>query len=311
MPAQIADHVPVLANAVVDAFASPGILTLVDGTVGLGGHAERLLAAYPSLVIWGLDWDKKALEPARRRLAPFGERFRAVEASYADLTELLPQWGLRTVDGILLDLGLSSLQLADTERGFSFLRPGPLDMRMSETLQRTAWDFLNGLDEEGLSDLFQSYGEEPQARRIACRLKDRLRQGTLSNDAWEIAQVIRGAVSRPERIDPATRCFQALRIAVNHELDNLEKLLESLKGLLAPGGRAAVISYHSLEDRRVKTVFRRAASSCVCPPRSPECRCGHQAWGKLITRKAIQPDAQEMQSNPRARSGRLRVLEKL
>ncbi len=204
------------------------------------------------------------------------------------------------------------MQLLDSDRGFSFLRPGPLDMRMSRSLTMTAWQLLNALSESELADIFRNYGEEPQSRKIARVLKDHLRTQTLPNDAWEVAEVIRRAAPAPaHRIDPATRCFQALRIAVNHELDNLDNTLGFLKDVLSQGGRAAIISFHSLEDRRVKIVFHQAAKGCVCPPRIPQCICGQKPWGKLINRRVIIASPEEAQTNPRSRSAKLRILEKI
>lgn len=271
-----------------------------------------LLRRYPRLRVLGLEWDGGALETARQRLEPYGERFEALEANYADLTSVLAARGWRGVDGLLLDLGLSSRQLQDMDRGFSFLRPGPLDMRMSRALTQTAWDILVNYSETELADLFRTLGEEPHARRIARLLKERLRQRRLPNDAWQVAEVIRrSAPGALRRIDPATRCFQALRVVVNKELVNLDKILSSLEFVLKPQGRAAVISFHSLEDRRVKAAFQAAAKGCVCPPRIPQCACGRKPWARLPARKAVQASEEEIRENPRARSARLRVLEKL
>jgi 16S rRNA (cytosine1402-N4)-methyltransferase len=306
------EHIPVLGVEVVNAFSFDRPAILVDGTLGLGGHSELLLRAYPQLRVLGVEWDSKALSSAQDRLAIFGDRFEGIEASYADLPDVLQDRSLSGVDGLLLDLGLSSMQLNDASRGFSFLTPGPLDMRMSRQLTRTAWDLLNTLDEGELARILRTYGEEPASRRIASLLIQRLMQGTLPNDAWEIANVIRSSIlRRPGGADPATRCFQALRIAVNGELDNIDRILDSLPQILVPGGRAALIAFHSLEDRRVKTAFQQAAKGCVCPPRIPQCVCGKTPWARLVSRKAIQATPEEIQSNPRARSARLRVLERL
>ncbi len=306
------DHVSVLGDEIVHAFGMGRETYIIDGTLGLGGHSFRLLTHYPGMRILGLDWDADALSTARERLKEFGDRFEGMEASYADIPSILSQRGRGTVDGILLDLGLSSRQLLDSERGFSFLRPGPLDMRMSRALTTTAWQLLTQSTESELANLFRTYGEEPQSRRIAHALKDQLGRGNLPNDAWQVAELIRkSAFSQGKRIDPATRCFQALRIVVNHELANLDKILSSLKDVLASGGRAAIISFHSLEDRRVKDVFRQAAKGCVCPPRIPQCICGQAPWARLMNRKVIVASEDERQTNPRARSAKLRVMEKI
>jgi 16S rRNA (cytosine1402-N4)-methyltransferase len=284
----------------------------VDGTLGLGGHTEKLLQSYSGLRVLGLEWDASALRIAQQRLESFGDRFEGLQESFVNLSNVLTGRGVDHVDGVLLDLGLSSMQLKDASRGFSFLKSGPLDMRMSATLPRTAWNFIERLSARELADLFKKYGEEPRARRVAQALKDALEKGTLSNDAWQVASCIRRVIPTAGKgLDPATRCFQALRIAVNEELDNVGRFLSDMKSVLRPGGRAAIISFHSLEDRLVKRAFQQAAKGCVCPPQSPMCVCGQKPWASLLPRKAIQPAMEEIAKNPRARSARLRILEKL
>jgi 16S rRNA (cytosine1402-N4)-methyltransferase len=306
------DHIPVLVDAVVQAFDFKRPAFVVDGTLGLGGHSELLLQHYPEMTVFGLDWDAAALDIARSRLSAFGDRFQSVEGSYADLPSILSQRGRGIVDGVLLDLGLSSMQLLDSERGFSFLRPGPLDMRMSRSLVTTAWQILTGSSEAELATIFRTYGEEPQARKIAQAIKEHLRRKTLPNDAWQVAETIRKTAASPlHRIDPATRCFQALRIVVNHELEHVDIFLSALKDLLSPGGRAVVISFHSLEDRRVKAAFQQAAKGCVCPSRVPQCVCGQTPWGKQLNKKVLVASEAEIQANPRARSAKMRILERL
>jgi len=228
------------------------------------------------------------------------------------LPALLRSQSIDQVLGVLLDLGVSSPQLENGTRGFSFARRGPLDMRMSSLLPLTAWDLLNQWDEVELARIFKTYGEERFARPIARTLKSAIEQGRLTNDAAAVAQWIRASLPGSRgRIDPATRCFQALRIAVNHELDNLKRFLENLPSILQSGGRAVVLAYHSLEDRMVKQAFQQAAKGCICPPRAPKCVCGIQPWAVVRPRKAIQASAQEILANPRSRSVRLRVLEKI
>jgi 16S rRNA (cytosine1402-N4)-methyltransferase len=305
-------HVPVLSAEVLAQFDLGEPAWVVDGTLGLGGHSEALLERYPTLSVLGVEWDAQALAQARERLAPFGPRFRAIEGSYADLPALLEREALGQVGGILIDLGVSSLQLDDPARGFSFMRPGPFDMRMSKTNPTTAWDILQRSDVADLARLFRVYGEEPFAGPIARTLKGALESGQLTNDTFAVAQCIRAAVPIGRgRIDPATRCFQAFRMVVNHELENLESLLNAAPQLLAPGGRLAVIAFHSLEDRMVKQHFQQAAKGCICPPQIPQCVCGRSPWGLLRTKKAVQASDSERSANPRARSARLRVLEKL
>jgi 16S rRNA (cytosine1402-N4)-methyltransferase len=312
MTSRAYEHVPVLLDAVVQAFHFSRPAFVIDGTLGLGGHSEALLERYPTMTVLGLEWDAKALGIARERLARFGDRFEAVEASYTHIPSVLSDRGRQAADGILLDLGLSSLQLQDSDRGFSFLRPGPLDMRMSQSLTQTAWHVLSHSSEEELARLFRTYGEEPQARKIATALVHAIHQKSLANDAWHIAELIRKTVSSPmHRIDPATRCFQALRIHVNNELANLQQVLGHLKTSLSPQGRAAFISFHSLEDRAVKVAFQAAVKGCVCPPQIPQCMCGQAPWGKQVTRKPIIATPEETEQNPRSRSAKLRVLEHL
>lgn len=304
------DHIPVLADEVMAAFDLRRPARIVDGTLGLGGHTEYLLDKFAQLQVLGLEWDAEALAIARKRLARFGSRVETVEASYAELWQILEERGEGPVDGLLLDLGLSSKQLMDSARGFSFLKPGPLDMRMSRSLSRSAWDYVNHLDEEELSDVFRKFGEEPSARRAAKALKDALKRGSLMNDAWQVANTLRAALpGAPRRIDPATRCFQALRILVNGELDNVERALESLPKVIASGGRAAIISFHSLEDRLVKHAFQAAVKGCICPGQIPQCICGKAPWGRLVFRKPLEAQPEEVNANPRSRSAKLRVME--
>ena len=243
-------HISVLADAVLRIFQEPSFQLIVDGTLGLGGHTEALLKQDPARRVIGIEWDPEALATARERLAAFGDRFVGIEGSYADMKILLQQQSAGPVNDVLLDLGLSSKQLADESRGFSFNAEGPLDMRMSPGLPETAWDLLKTRSEEELADIFYQYGEERFSRRIAAAIKDAIAHG-LTNYANDVANVIRAAIpkGRPQGMDAATRCFQALRIAVNGELANVDRILEALPDLLAPGGRAAIISFHSLEDR--------------------------------------------------------------
>jgi 16S rRNA (cytosine1402-N4)-methyltransferase len=305
-------HQPVLVQEVLEAFAGDSFRVVVDGTLGLGGHTEQLLKQSFDRRVIGLDWDINALTIARERLEGFGSRFEGVQSSYADLPAVLAQKQIPTVDGLLLDLGLSSLQLSDPARGFSFNSNGPLDMRMSDSLPYTAWDFIVQNDERALEQIFKEYGEERFGRRAAIALKEALRSGELKNESEAVANVLRKAIpTRFGSIDAATRSFQALRIVVNGELDNVRKMLAALPDVLATGGRAVIIAFHSLEDRLVKRAFQQAVRGCVCPPRLPQCVCGKTPWGKMVTRKAIRATEAEIAENPRARSAVLRILEKL
>ena len=314
------EHVPVLLKEVVEALAVRPGGRYVDCTLGAGGHAEAILeAASPDGELLGIDLDPEALATARQRLARFsaeggsasggGERVTFVEGNFSQVGDLCRERGFAPVQGILFDLGLSSLQLEEESRGFSFQREGPLDMRFSPFQELTAADIVNTYREEDLADLLWRYGEERQSRRIARRLiEDRPFRTTT-----QLAKAVEQAVGRRVRgvIHPATRTFQALRIAVNQELLHLETALPQAHGLLGFGARLVVISYHSLEDRIVKNFLRREARDCVCPPGVLVCVCGHRATLRLVARGVVRPSAAEVAANPRARSARLRVAERL
>jgi 16S rRNA (cytosine1402-N4)-methyltransferase len=280
----------------------------VDGTLGAGGHAAGLLAeSEPAGQLLGLDVDPQALDLARQKLVPFGERAHLKKAPYTSLLEQLAALGWGSVDGILLDLGASSMQFDSPERGFSFLADGPLDMRFDPSNPLTAAEIVNTWPEVELVDILFRYGEEPAARRIARAIvRARPVGGTR-----ELAAVIEKALGRRGPHHPATQTFQALRIAVNGELEAVEKVLPMAVQALGQGRRLAVISFHSLEDRLVKEYFRQESKDCLCPPRQPVCTCGHKASIKEITRRPIMPSEQETNRNPRARSAKLRVAEKL
>jgi 16S rRNA (cytosine1402-N4)-methyltransferase len=302
-------HLPVLLREVL-AFLDPQSGgTFIDGTLGAGGHAAAILArTAPDGRLLGFDRDPAALAFAAQRLAPFGERFIPVGHSYADMGFIAVEHDISAVDGILLDLGLSSRQLEDANRGFSFLKEGPLDMRFDPRQGETAADLINSLTAEELADIFRRYGEETHSRRIARLIvANRPIQTTI-----ELAELVENEIGRRGRPGrhPATKVFQALRIAVNGELDEVERGLRAAAGLLKPGGRMAVISFHSLEDRLVKNFFRDAARTCVCPPEQPVCTCGARPELRLVTRKAVQATVDEIAANPRSRSARLRVAAK-
>jgi 16S rRNA (cytosine1402-N4)-methyltransferase len=302
-------HLPVLYHHIIHALRpkSPG--RFVDATVGAGGHASGILeASRPDGRLLGFDLDPQALALADQRLAFYRGRYHLVQASYITLLEQLARLNWEHVDGIVIDLGVSSMQLDTPQRGFSFREEGPLDMRFNPDQPRTAADLVNTMPEEALADILWKYGEEPQSRRIARAI----RQSRPLNTTTELASVIQKAIGRPQgRIHPATRSFQAIRIAVNEELQAIEEFLPQAVAALAPGGRVAVISFHSLEDRIVKQYFRRESSDCICPPQQPVCTCGHRATIKEITRRPIKTEEDESRDNPRARSARLRIAEKL
>jgi 16S rRNA (cytosine1402-N4)-methyltransferase len=303
-------HEPVLAREVVEILRpGPGKL-LLDGTLGGGGHAALFLAEGARVI--AIDKDPRALAAAQARLARYGEAFRAVRADFRDAKNVLDALGLSTVDGALVDLGVSSPQLDAPERGFSFSRPGPLDMRMGDDGEPLR-DLLRRIDERELARILREYGEEPFARPIARAVKRAVDAGE-PLDTARLAQLVAGAVPRkawPRKIHPATRTFQALRIAVNDELGALAAWLEALPSVLAPGGRAAAISFHSLEDRMVKEKFRALTQACTCPPDLPVCACGARAAFAPVTRKAVVASDAEVAANPRARSAKLRAVEKV
>jgi 16S rRNA (cytosine1402-N4)-methyltransferase len=302
------EHQPVLYQEIIHALHPKSGARYVDGTLGGGGHAAGLLAgSTPNGLLLGLDVDPQALALAQQKLAAFGERVWFRKAAYTSLPQHLADLGWNSVDGILLDLGASSMQFDTPERGFSFLTDGPLDMRFDPGKPLTAAEIVNEWPEMELSDTLFRYGEEPAARRIARAIvKKRPVGGTL-----ELGAIIEKVVPRRRFHHPATQTFQALRIAVNDELESVEKILPMAVQALDRGGRLAVISFHSLEDRIVKDFFRRESRDCICPPRQPVCTCGHKASIKEINHRPITPTEEEINRNSRSRSAKLRVAEKL
>ena len=310
------EHLPVLVEEVMSMLApAPGSLQ-IDATVGGGGHTERILeATNPDGRLLGLDADGAAIARVDGRLRPrFGDRLVLRRANFRELRTVAPDAGFAAVDGLLFDLGLSSLQLADAERGFGIRTGGPLDMRFDTSRGVPASELLATLDARELTALFQRYGEERQAGRIA-RAIVAARATVPVATAEELAALIeRVAPGNPRirrRIHPATRVFQALRIAVNTELDALAEGLAAAVDLLRPGGRLVVLSYHSLEDRIVKRFFAAERRGCVCPPELPVCVCGRNPRLRLVTRPSLTPTDAEIAANPRARSARLRAAERL
>ena len=301
-------HQPVLYQQIIHALCPKSTGHYVDGTLGAGGHAAGLLAgSEPGGLLLGLEVDPQALELARQNLAPFGERACLKMASYTSIPSQLASLGWSCVDGVLLDLGASSMQFDTPERGFSFLADGPLDMRFDPSNPLSASEVVNTWSEDELVDVLFRYGEEHASRRIArAILQARPLQGTL-----HLAGVIEKATGRHGSHHPATHTFQALRIVVNGELEALKKVLPMAIQSLCPGGRLAIISFNSLEDRIVKEFFRLESTDCICPPRQPICTCGHKASILEISRKPIMPTAEEVSQNSRARSAKLRVAEKI
>lgn len=286
----------------------------VDGTVGGAGHAARILeASSPDGILIGFDRDAEALRAARERLLPFGGRVRLVQGNFAGFAEALAGFGIGRIDGFLLDLGVSSHQLDTAERGFSFQKDAPLDMRMDSSSGVTAADLLNTLPERELARIIRDYGEERWARRLALFIV-KAREEAAIETTLQLVDIIKGAIPRgawEERLHPATRTFQALRIAVNDELASLEKGLDQGIRMLNRGGRSVVISFHSLEDRIVKNSFRGFAQGCTCPKGLPYCVCGNTPFLRVLTGKPVMAGPAEVEANPRARSARLRAAEKL
>ena len=302
-------HIPVMPGEVIEAMDGTKIGLMIDGTVGSGGHSASLLEAYPGRNLLGLDLDLQALGMASDKLKHFGSRSKLIHGSYMDMSVLSRGMGKVKVCGILLDLGLSSMQLNGRSRGFSFRNNGVLDMRFDQSSGgKTAQDILNDWSETDLANLFYEFGEEPRSRKIAAQLvKNRpiYETETLADLIVDITN------QRQKKIHPATRVFQALRIAVNGELENIQKGLKEGELLLRSGGKFVVITYHSLEDRLVKRFFQRESANCVCSAEVIVCNCEHQPLMKVLTRKVIKPSMDEVRSNVRSRSAKLRIAQKL
>jgi 16S rRNA (cytosine1402-N4)-methyltransferase len=307
-PNEVLVHAPVLIEETVYHLAVQAGGRYVDCTTGAGGHAHAILeAASPGGVLLGLDADPEALAIAAMNLDPYRDSVRLVQANFRDLRSVCTENDFVPVHGVLFDLGISSMQLAG-ERGFSFQSESPLDMRFDPHQALTAAEIINAYDERDIADVIWRYGEEPASRRIARAI---VRARPLETTT-ELAAVVAGATGRPRgRTHPATRTFQALRIAVNDELGAIEDALGQARDVLGRGGRIVVISFHSLEDRIVKRFFQRESRDCICPPEQPACVCGHHATLRLITKRSITPTAAEVAANPRSRSARLRAAEKL
>ncbi|MDD3642145.1 MAG: 16S rRNA (cytosine(1402)-N(4))-methyltransferase RsmH [Candidatus Krumholzibacteria bacterium] len=300
-------HTPVLVEAVVRVMMTGQSGLFIDGTVGTGGHSAALLESGPAgMSLLGIDRDPAALDEARTRLAPYGDRVTLVQGDFAEVERIA---GGRECRGILLDLGISSLQIADRRRGFSYLEDGPLDMAMGPG-GRSVADLLGTAGEAEIARVIREYGEERGSRRIAAEIVRERRRGPIERTGRLREAVER--VSHPARIIPTlARVFQALRIWANRELEALQAFLPQALRLCVPGGRIAIISYHSLEDRMVKQFFRGESQGCQCPPDFPRCICGRTPTLRLLTRRPLTPDAAEKDSNPRARSARLRAAERM
>ncbi len=309
-------HVPVMLDEVLRFLQPHAGGRYIDGTLGGGGHTAAILASSaPDGKVLGIDTDTQALARVEERLSDCIESGRLVLAhgNFADLAAIAQRTGFVSVQGTLLDLGFSSDQMDDAQRGFSFSADGPLDMRLDQTLDVSAADLVNQASEQELAAIIWRYGEEPRSRQIARRIVRERTRGALLRTSQLATLAAVGVPHKPGAIHPATRTFQALRIAVNHELERLETVLPQLLDVLSTekvdAGRMAIIAFHSLEDRIVKEFMRREASDCLCPPQLPVCVCGHKARLRLLTKKPITASAQEIERNPRARSAKLRVAE--
>jgi 16S rRNA (cytosine1402-N4)-methyltransferase len=308
-----APHRPVLLEETMKLLAPERGGLFVDCTVGLGGHSEAILKSSPDTRVIGMDLDPAALAYSRQRLAPFEDRFRAFQANFRAISSILQQANERDPNGVLADLGVSSVQFDSPERGFSFRFDAPLDMRMDPTSGVTAADLLQQLSESEIARIIFEYGEERHSRRIARRIVERREQKKPVTTTTELADLVRHAAGghKRQQIHPATRTFQALRIAVNHELEGLGEFVESAVDLLIPDGRFAGISFHSLEDRILKRELKKLSGHCECPPRMPVCSCGARKVVEVLTRRPVTPGEQELDENPRARSAKLRACRKL
>lgn len=305
-------HEPVMLKEVIDSLIVSKTGVYVDGTVGGAGHSYAILKETDAFLV-GMDCDEQALQFAESRLAEFGSRKVLIKANFADLGKVLENLNIEKVDGVLLDLGVSSHQLNEVQRGFSFSQQARLDMRMDRSLKLSAYDIVNSFAQNELEKIIKFYGEEKMASRIA-RTISKKRQLSPIETTTELASIVASCMPAKlkwQKIHPATRTFQAIRIAVNNELNNIKPAINAAVEALKPGGRLCVISFHSLEDRIVKNEFRTLAGVCVCPKDIPFCVCQKEAKLKILTRKALIPAAEEIESNPRARSAKLRVARRV
>ena len=307
-------HLPVMLGEALEALNATAGGLFIDATLGLGGHSEGILQAAPENRVVGFDRDAEAIVLAQQRLSSSGERFAAIHTDYRQIKEALLEKEIGAVQGIIADLGVSSYQFDTPERGFSFrfTEDSPLDMRMDRTEPKTAANIVNNLSEQELADLIFEYGEERAARRVAHRIVQ-TRAKTRLTTTKQLADVVVTAIHQKGhwKIHPATKTFQAFRIAVNRELDGLSQFVADAVDLLEVGGRLVVITFHSLEDRLIKQALKFQSGHCVCPPQLPDCRCGTARRVELLTSKPAQPRESELRANPRARSAKLRACQKL
>ena len=306
-------HKPVLLEECLEGLHIRPDGIYLDGTLGGAGHSSEIVKRLTTGRLIGVDRDQVALDAAAKRLAPYEDRVTLVHENFQEIASVLDRLGLDRIDGMLFDLGVSSPQLDDAERGFSYMADAPLDMRMNREDSLTAWDVVNTWDRVELKRILYEYGEERYAPQIAAAIERRRSEHPIET-TLELAEIIRSAMppqALREKQHPAKRSFQAIRIAVNDELGAVSRMMEAAIPRLKPGGRLAVITFHSLEDRIVKSAMQQAAKGCTCPPEFPVCVCGKKPQIKIITRKPITSGPEELEENPRARSAKLRVAEKL
>ncbi|QYO65920.1 16S rRNA (cytosine(1402)-N(4))-methyltransferase RsmH [Leptolyngbya sp. 7M] len=307
-------HITVLRDEVAELLVTGEIKVIVDATLGFGGHTEAISERVPTATIIGIDQDPVALEAAKKRLEVKGILIIARQGNFSDIARMVNEVGFNNVDGIVADLGVSSMQIDSTERGFSFRFDSPLDMRMDPGSSRpTAAELLAELNADEIADILYQFGEERASRKIARRIVAEREAGRPIKTTFELKRIVESCVrvGRKDAIHPATRTFQALRIAVNDELGALSEFIESSVELLNRGGRLVIISFHSLEDRIVKRAFQKLSGKCLCPPKMPKCLCGAVTKVRVITKKPIVPGEGELNKNPRARSAKLRAIEKI
>lgn len=307
-------HVTVLLKETVDNLNLKPNGIYVDGTLGGGGHSEYLLSQLgEGGKLIGIDQDQDAHKAAGERLARFGSKFVPVHSNFVNIKNVVKDLGVGGIDGMLMDLGVSSYQLDEAERGFSYMNDGALDMRMNKDSELTAWHIANEYTEKSIYELIRDYGEEKWASRIAKFIVEARRNGEIKT-TFELVDIIKAAIPARARQDgphPAKRTFQAIRIEVNNELGIIEQAIRDGLSVMNPGGRMAIITFHSLEDRIVKQTYKDLSTGCKCPPEFPVCQCGGKPVGKVVTRKPILPSDEEVEENPRSRSAKLRVIEKI
>ena len=309
-------HVPVLLQETIKSLNVKENGIYIDGTIGGGGHSfeiAKLLRPEKGAKLIGLDQDEDAIESSKNKLAPYQSLLTVVRSNYSNIKAVLDELNVEFADGILLDLGVSSHQLDEAERGFSYMDDAPLDMRMDRRNTLSAYEVVNGYSEHDLFRIIRDYGEDRFAQNIAKNIVKKREEGPIKT-TFELRDIISASI--PMKVKktgghPAKRTFQAVRIEVNHELDVLEDTLDTMIDILAPGGRLCIITFHSLEDRIVKNIFKRNENPCTCPPDFPVCVCGKKSKGRVITRKPILPTPEEMETNPRSKSAKLRVFEKV